>query len=262
VVENAALEVGAATQSVEVHGNADPIESATASQGQVINTEEAEDLPVNGRNPMALARTAYGVIPKEKHALTEVRPFDNSGAGDFSLGGANSNSNEYLLNGVPNMVDGSRTVAFSPLLDSVDEVRVDEFQTDAAYGDTLGGTVNITTKSGTNQFHGSALEFNETSALAANPFFLNAARTITAGLSAAPCWRPSSTAAISSSSFSDTKASRTPAPPVPLQPCPPRPSVPAIFPHCWRSVPVIGSTTRTPPFFPADPLPRKLTRRA
>jgi hypothetical protein len=175
VVENAALEVGVATQSVEVHANSDLIESATASQGQVITTEEAENLPVNGRNPMALARTAYGVIPKEKHALTEVRPFDNSGAGDFSLGGANSNSNEYLLNGVPNMVDGSRTVAFSPLLDSVNEVRVDEFQTDAAYGDTLGGTVNITTKSGTNQFHGSALEFNETSALAANQFFLNAA---------------------------------------------------------------------------------------
>lgn len=177
VTVNPALQIGTATQSVEVHGDASPIETATASQGQVITTQQAEDLPVNGRNPMALARTAYGVIPKEKHALTEVRPFDNSGSGDFSLGGANSNSNEYLLNGVPNMVDGSRTVAYSPLLDSVDEVRVDEFQTDAVYGDTLGGTVNITTKSGTNRYHGTLLEFNETSALAANPFFLNAAGT-------------------------------------------------------------------------------------
>lgn len=175
VTVNAALQVGALTQTVQVNADAPPIETNTASQGQVITTQAAEDLPVNGRNPMALARTAYGVIPKEKHALTEVRPFDNSGSGDFSLGGANSNSNEYLLNGVPNMVDGSRTVAYSPLLDSVDEVRVDEFQTDAIYGDTLGGTVNITTKSGTNKLHGSLLEFNETSALAANPFFLNAA---------------------------------------------------------------------------------------
>lgn len=175
VTLNPALKIGQASESVEVHSDAPPVETATASQGQVITTEMAEDLPVNGRNPMALARTAYGVIPKEKHALTEVRPFDNSGAGDFSLGGANSNSNEYLLNGVPNMVDGSRVVAYSPLLDSVDEVRVDEFQTDAVYGDTLGGTVNVTTKSGTNQFHGSANWFNETSALAANPFFLNAA---------------------------------------------------------------------------------------
>jgi hypothetical protein len=175
VTLNPSLRIGAATESVEVHADAAPLETATAAQGQVITTQMAEDLPVNGRNPMALARTAYGVIPKEKHALTEVRPFDNSGSGDFSLGGANSNSNEYLLNGIPNMVDGSRTVAYSPLLDSVDEVRVDEFQTDAVYGDTLGGTVNITTKSGTNQFHGSLLWFNETSALAANPFFLNAA---------------------------------------------------------------------------------------
>ena len=169
------LQIGASTQAVEVHADAAFVETATASQGQIITTQEAENLPVNGRSPIALARTAYGVIPKEKHALTEVRPFDNSGAGDFSLGGANSNSNEYLLNGVPNMVNGSRTVAYSPMMDAVNEVRVDEFQTDAAYGDTLGGTVNITTKSGTNQLHGSALEFNETSALAANPFFLNAA---------------------------------------------------------------------------------------
>ena len=177
VAVNPSLKLGTTAQSMEVHADAPPLETATASQGQVITTEAAEDLPVNGRNPIALARTAYGVIPKEKHALTEVRPFDNSGAGDFSLGGANSNSNEYLLNGVPNMVDGSRVVAYSPLLDAVDEVRVDEFQTDAVYGDTLGGTVNITTKSGTNRFHGALLEFNETSALAANPFFLNAAGT-------------------------------------------------------------------------------------
>ncbi len=177
VTVNAALQIGKTEVSIEIHADASLIESATASQGQVITTEMAEDLPVNGRSPIALARTAYGVIPKEKHALTEVRPFDNSGAGDFSLGGANSNSNEYLLNGVPNMVDGSRTIAYSPLLDSVDEVRVDEFQTDAVYGDTLGGTVNITTKSGTNIVHGSLMEFNETSALAANPFFLNAAGT-------------------------------------------------------------------------------------
>ncbi len=175
ITANVALEIGSSSQSIEVHADAPLVDTATASQGQVITTEEAENLPVNGRNPLGLARAAYGVIPKEKHAVTEVRPFDNSGAGDFSLGGANSNSNEYLLNGVPNMENGSRVVAFSPLMDAVTEVRVDEFQTDAAFGDTLGGTVNITTKSGTNNFHGSALAFNETSALAANPFFLNAA---------------------------------------------------------------------------------------
>ena len=175
VTENIALEIGSVSQSVEVSGRAPLVDTETASAGQVITTQEVENLPINGRSPIGLARFAYGVIPKQKHALTEVRPFDNSGAGDFSLGGANANSNEYLLNGVPNMVDGSRVSAFSPLMDAVNEVRVDEFQTDAAYGDTLGGTVNITTKSGTNQFHGSAMAFNETSALAANPFFLNAA---------------------------------------------------------------------------------------
>jgi hypothetical protein len=171
---NINLQIGDASQSVEVSSGGELVDTQSASAGQVITTKETENLPVNGRNPLGLARYAYGVVPKEKHLLTEVRPFD-TGAADFSLGGADSESNEYLLNGVPNMVNGSRVAAFSPLMDSVNEVRVDEFQSDASYGDTLGGTVNITTRGGTNQFHGSAVAFNETSALAANSFFLNAA---------------------------------------------------------------------------------------
>ncbi|MBO0797258.1 MAG: TonB-dependent receptor, partial [Blastocatellia bacterium] len=103
-----------------------------------------------------------------------VRPFDNSGGGDISLGGGNASSNEILLNGIPNMEDSSRTAGFSPLIDAVDEIRVDQFESNAAYGDTSGGTVNITTKSGTNQFHGTLSEFNETSALAAGLWFNNA----------------------------------------------------------------------------------------
>src|SRR6202020_1943563 len=101
------------------------------------------------RYPLGFARDEYGAVSKGKHSQSQTRPFDNQAADDFSLGGGNSASNELLLNGVPNMQDSSRTAGFSPELDSVDAVHIDEFTANAALGDTSGGTVNITTKSGT-----------------------------------------------------------------------------------------------------------------
>jgi hypothetical protein len=174
VTEDVRLEIGSTSESVVVKADAPLIEAATATSGQVLTTQEVENLPSNGRSPIGFVRHEYGVIPKQKHALAEVRPFDNSGGGDFSLGGGNASSNEILLNGIPNMQDSSRTAGFSPLIDAVDEIRVDQFESNAAYGDTSGGTVNITTKSGTNQFHGTLSEFNQTSALAAGLWFNNA----------------------------------------------------------------------------------------
>jgi hypothetical protein len=175
VAEDIRLEVGSAAEAITVTAEAPLLNIVTASSGQVITTREVENLPMNGNTPLALARNALGVIPKQKHLLNEVKPYDTGSAVDISLGGANAGSNEYLLDGVPNMSSASRQGAFSPPMDAVDEVKIELYQADAAYGDTLGGTVNITTKSGTNQFHGSAYEFNQTSALSANQFFLNAA---------------------------------------------------------------------------------------
>jgi hypothetical protein len=174
VTADVPLVVGRNTEAITVTADAPILTTATASSGQVITTHEVENLPMNGNTPMALARDALGVIPKQKHLLNEVKPYDTGSAVDISLGGANSGSNEYLLDGVPNMSTASRAGAFSPSMEAVDEVKVELFQADASYGDTLGGTVNLTTKSGTNQFHGSVYEFNQTSALAANQFFLNA----------------------------------------------------------------------------------------
>ena len=175
IAEDIRLQVGSSTESITVTEESPLVSAMTASAGEVITTQEVANLPMNGNTPLALARNALGVIPKQKHLLNEVKPYDVSSAVDISLGGANSGSNEYLLDGVPNMSSAARAGAFSPSMDAVDEVKVELYQVDAAYGDTLGGTVNITTKSGTNQFHGSLYEFNQTSALAANQFFLNSA---------------------------------------------------------------------------------------
>jgi hypothetical protein len=169
--ENIALQVGGTSQTVQVTADSALIDTQTASLGQVLTTGEVEDLPSNGRSPIGLVRDEFGVIPKEKHSLTEARPIDNSGSSDFAMGGGNSQSNEILLNGSPNMEDNSRYSAFSPEMDSVAQVSAEDFQGSAVYGDTSNGTVNITTKSGTNDFHGTLSEFNETPVGAARLFF-------------------------------------------------------------------------------------------
>jgi hypothetical protein len=165
VQEDIQLTLGAANENVVVTAATPLVDATTATVGQVLTAEEIEDLPDNGRSPLGLAKTELGVIPKAKNSVSQTRPFDNSATSDFSIGGGNSQSNEYLLNGVPNNQDSSRVPGFSPNLDSVDAIRTDVFGSDASYGDTSGGTINITTKGGTNQFHGTLSEFNQFSAI-------------------------------------------------------------------------------------------------
>jgi hypothetical protein len=172
--EDVSLSVGAESQQVNVTADTTLLQTATSTAGQVLTPAEVEDYPDNGRSPLALAKTEFGVIPKLKNSVVQARPFDNSAASDFSIGGGASQSNEYLLDGIPNMQNSSRLPGFSPLQDSVGEIRVDVFQSDASYGDTSNGTVDLITKSGTNQFHGSLSEFNQFSAINAPYRWFNA----------------------------------------------------------------------------------------
>src|SRR5512133_397470 len=167
-----ALEVGTIDQSVTVSAEGSMIETATASVGQVINTRQIENMPINGRAPLVLAQLAYGVTPNSDPKFS--RPFDNSGPSGFSMGGGPNQSNELLLDGSPDTTRNLR-VAYNPPPDAVSEVKVETFQTDAAYGHTGGGTVNVVMRGGTNSVHGSAYDFNQVSKLAATPWFTNRA---------------------------------------------------------------------------------------
>jgi hypothetical protein len=189
------LEIGSSAESVTVSADANMLDTASASTGQVINTKQVENMPINGRTPFLLAQLAIGVQATANPA--QVRPFDNKAEAQFSIGGAPSQSNELLLNGVPDMT-AARKASFSPPIDSVSEVKVEAFQADASFGDTAGGTVSVTTKAGSNNFHGTLYEFNQTSALEATPFFTKLAglkNTVTrynqyGGTIGGPVWIP------------------------------------------------------------------------
>jgi hypothetical protein len=136
-----------------------------------INQRQIENMPINGRAPLVLAQLAFGVTPNSDPKFS--RPFDNAGPSGFSMGGAPNQSNELLIDGAADTT-GNLRVAYNPPPDAVAEVKVETFQSDAAYGHTGGGTVNVVMRGGTNSFHGSAMTSTRCP-LAATPWFTNKA---------------------------------------------------------------------------------------
>jgi hypothetical protein len=168
VTQDITLELGSQAEAVTVTADATLLSTATASVGQVVTTQQIENLPMNGRTPLTLAQLSFGVVPSSDPRFT--RPFDNAGPSGFSMGGGQGQTNEILLDGTPDMTR-NRRVAYNPPVDAVSEIKVEAFQVDASYGNTGGGTVNVVMKGGTNDFHGSVYEFNQVSALKAVPWF-------------------------------------------------------------------------------------------
>jgi hypothetical protein len=164
------LELGNVTEAVTVQAEATQLQSTEANVAQTVQVREVENLPLNGRVPMALAWTAYGVAAPQNTQL--VRPFDNSTPAGISIGGAPGGANDLQLDGVANNNSGT-SVAYNPPVDTVAEVKVEALPIDAANGHTGGGTVDVILKSGTNTFHGSLYEYNRISDFTANNFFNN-----------------------------------------------------------------------------------------
>ena len=138
--------------------------------------------PLNGRNPINFANLTTGVQFNGNPAFT--RPFDNGDNVNFSINGGLRQTNEYLLDGVPDDAvtnsDAARTrsqqnIAYIPTVDATQEFKIATNFYDAQYGRTGGGIVNITTKSGTNAFHGTGYEFLRRYQLDANDIASNSA---------------------------------------------------------------------------------------
>ena len=165
---NLTLDIGAATETVTVSSAAPLVDQANASVGQVISTRSVEDLPLNGRTPAVLTELSVGVITTAAPQI--VHPFDNNAANSWSIGGTPNQLSEVLLDGAPDLTLLG-ALAYSPTEDSVQEVSVRPFDTDASFGHTIGGVINQITKSGTNGLHGTVYEFSQISALDANTYF-------------------------------------------------------------------------------------------
>ncbi len=162
------LQLGNAHETVTVTAAAPLLDTASASVGQTITTKEVADLPLNGRTPMMLSELAIGVAPTGQPS--QVHPFDNNGAAAWSIAGTPSQTSEILMDGAPDEL-WNYTLAYSPPQDTVKQVSVQAFDTNAAFGHTQAGVINQVLKSGGNKFHGTLYEYGQISALDANSYF-------------------------------------------------------------------------------------------
>ena len=169
---NANLQVGQVTQSVTVTGAPPLLESQTSSLGQVISNRSIVDLPLDGRNAYGFAALVPGVIAP--YGFTQTA-FDEYNDQFISINGSRPNQNTFLLDGGINSEPAFTGPGYFPSVDLVQQYKVQTADFGVEFSHTGGGLINVITKSGSNQIHGSAWEFFRNTNLEANDFFSNAA---------------------------------------------------------------------------------------
>jgi hypothetical protein len=172
---NFTLAPASVTSTVEVSATEVAVETSTPTLGQVITSQQVAQLPLNGRDFVQLATLMPGATQE-----TNPNSFFNAGAssevsarGTYSLsvGGSRAQSTDWLFDGNDNNELTAGGIAILPSIDAIQEFKVLTYNYSAEYGTRAGPTVLVTTKSGSNQFHGSLFEFFRNTKLDARSFF-------------------------------------------------------------------------------------------
>lgn len=186
LTESIRLEVGATSETITVSADAIGVmvQRSTTELGTTFDEQLVHELPLNGRNFTQLMILQPGVNPMD---TSQGNSNGNTGAGGnpdggnisipgstvykVSANGAPNRSNMYYMDGIINTDDRGGGWAVPPIADTIQEFKVQSHNNDAQYGNVLGSVVNIVTKSGTNNFHGSGWEFARSNVFdARNPF--------------------------------------------------------------------------------------------
>jgi hypothetical protein len=151
------LAVGAESQILEVNADAQLIQGTVTSLGKTVSEREVLDLPLNGRNFTQLGLLQPGVVPLTP-GLAEAGGSLRAGQA-YAVNGQRPESNNFLIDGANNFngVDGG--FVLKPPVDAITEFRILTHNASAEFGQSLGSTTNIITRSGTNRFHGALWEF-------------------------------------------------------------------------------------------------------
>ncbi len=168
-----ALQVGDVSQQVEVTAQTPLLQPETSSLGQVVEQRKVNELPLNGRNPLNLVALVPSVVPQggSMQNPNGTNPF---AWGNYQIGGGMANQSSMLLDGSPLYISSGQ-LSLVPSQDSLQEFKVQTNDLPAEFGRFAGGVINMTTKGGSNDLHGSAWEFLRNRDLNANDFFNNRA---------------------------------------------------------------------------------------
>ena len=176
------LQVGSVKETVTVEGNAIVLDTDSTTVGQVIEDRQIQDMPLNGRNVMNLLALVPGVVPQgatSGNALNNQAAIGNytnpAGWANYQIGGGIAGQNAEYVDGAPINLPVQNWVGLVPVQDAIREFRVESNNISPEYGRYYGGVVNFSTKSGTNEFHGTLYEYFRNTLLNANNFFNNRA---------------------------------------------------------------------------------------
>lgn len=178
------MKVGATETTVEVSGETPALQTQTVEVSTTIDHVVTENVPLITRNYGELTLYTPGAVSLNPGSFT-------NGQNTFQIGrpyinGNREQSNNYILDGMDNNQHDNNEVAYAPNVDAIQEFNLISQNPSAEFGNFLGGVVNVTIKSGTNDFHGSAFDFLRNYALNANEWFNNAAGFNASGDEALP----------------------------------------------------------------------------
>jgi hypothetical protein len=170
VTENLNMEVGQISTTVNVGATVPTLDMADAQIANTIDTRAVQQLPVNGRSVLALAMLSPGVT-SQVGAISEGFANRGTSASAIRISGGVTGGNNNLLDGVTNLQNWLGEIAINVKADSVQEFRIMSGVIPAQFGYTSGGVINVVTRSGGNQFHGTLYEFFRNDALDATIAF-------------------------------------------------------------------------------------------
>ncbi len=172
---NFQLKVGQISETVNVEASNAGVESSTSELGTVIGAKQVVDLPLNGRNFTQLLTLTPGAAPVSLDQTgSGGGGFVGNALGAFSfpaINGQRVRSNIFLLDGVNNQNTLLSTNNYTPIPDAIGEFKVQTHNDDSQYGGVVGGIVNVVSKSGTNNYHGTVWEFLRNEKMDANRYF-------------------------------------------------------------------------------------------
>ncbi len=168
--EIVSLKTGSESQTVEVNASGEIMQTASSEVGVVVDPEQVHDIPLNGRNFTTLINLAPGAGPvaTSQSAHIGFGPISSVGIPGSSLAqpaiqGQWNRMNFYTLDGAINSSAISSSYVVLPMIDSIQEFKVQSHSDNAEFGGVLGGVVNVVTKPGTNSFHGAGWEYSRNS---------------------------------------------------------------------------------------------------
>ncbi|MDR3714369.1 MAG: carboxypeptidase regulatory-like domain-containing protein [Puia sp.] len=169
---DARMTLGEASESVEVTAQAPALQTDSSALSSVVTEMSVQDLPLNGRNFINLVQLTAGANEGLPGGLTSgTRPDDRRQSSSVSVNGQADVFNNQLIDGMDNNERAIGTIGVRPSIDAISEVQVQTNEYTADVGRTAGGVINIITKSGTNDYHGSMYEFFRNDILNSKDFF-------------------------------------------------------------------------------------------